>query len=207
LNAPSASQADGRYRPRRSRSAIVLALAVHLALFGLLAASLHWRTRERPADAPPLLLHLLPLPHEARPAAVPARTRSTAATHANSARRRPAVPGEPVPASVAMRGALPPQALAAAPAASAASAPPLLRLDAATLQRAVREAADTPSVSEQAARASDEPVRPSRQQALAGAIQRSGYGDCLKGEYAGAGMLLLSVPFFIAAEARGHCGK
>src|SRR3569623_32914 len=38
---------DG-YRPARSRPAIALALAVHLALFGLLGASLRWRSRARP---------------------------------------------------------------------------------------------------------------------------------------------------------------
>ena len=38
-------------------------------------------------------------------------------------------------------------------------------------------------------------------------IQQAGNGECLKGEFAGGGMGLLSLPFWLLAEARGKCSK
>ena len=48
-------------------------------------------------------------------------------------------------------------------------------------------------------------VRPDPAQALPGAIESSSKGDCLKGDYAGGGMGLLSLPFLAAAALRGDC--
>lgn len=42
---------------------------------------------------------------------------------------------------------------------------------------------------------------------LARNIAAAHKGDCSKGEYAGGGMGLLSVPFLVAAEAMGHCSS
>lgn len=42
---------------------------------------------------------------------------------------------------------------------------------------------------------------------LSGEVQRAGTGDCAKGQYAGAGMGLLSLPFLAAAAWRGDCAK
>lgn len=42
-------------------------------------------------------------------------------------------------------------------------------------------------------------------QQLPKAVAAAGKGDCLKGEYAGAGMGLLSAPFLAYAAATGHC--
>ena len=38
-------------------------------------------------------------------------------------------------------------------------------------------------------------------------IQKAGNGDCLKGEFAGGGAGLLSLPFWLLAEARGKCAR
>lgn len=42
-------------------------------------------------------------------------------------------------------------------------------------------------------------------QALPEAVARAAKGDCVKGEYPGAGMGLLSLPFLAYAAAAGHC--
>ena len=38
-------------------------------------------------------------------------------------------------------------------------------------------------------------------------IARGARGDCLKGEYAGSGMGLLSLPFWLIAELREKCRR
>ena len=38
-------------------------------------------------------------------------------------------------------------------------------------------------------------------------IARGARGDCLKGEYAGSGMGLLSLPFWLMAELREKCRR
>lgn len=50
--------------------------------------------------------------------------------------------------------------------------------------------------------ASGEAAAPSAQERLGHDIARSARGDCLKGEYAGAGIGLLSLPFWLIAELR-----
>ncbi|MDC8783599.1 hypothetical protein [Roseateles koreensis] len=93
----------------------------------------------------------------------------------------------------------------AGPAASIA--PPTARLlDSAATRHALREAARAPLLSERAASAmGDEPVN--AQQKLAQSVQQAGHGDCVKGEYLGGGLGLLSTPFFLLAELRGQCSK
>ena len=38
-------------------------------------------------------------------------------------------------------------------------------------------------------------------------VQQSAKGDCLKGEYLGGGMGLLSLPFLAAAALKGDCRR
>lgn len=42
---------------------------------------------------------------------------------------------------------------------------------------------------------------------LANNVREAGKGDCAKGEYAGGGMGLLSLPFLAIAAAAGNCAK
>ena len=42
---------------------------------------------------------------------------------------------------------------------------------------------------------------------LAQNIEAAHKGDCMKGEYLGGGMGLLSAPFLLAAEALGKCSS
>jgi hypothetical protein len=99
--------------------------------------------------------------------------------------------------------------LAGAHAASApvsAPARPSL-LDSEATRRAVRMATREPLLSERAATASQDPGRLSAQQRMGQEIAQAATGDCLKGEYAGGGMGLLSLPFWLAAEVRGKCRR
>ena len=51
------------------------------------------------------------------------------------------------------------------------------------------------------------PQRETRDQRLARTIAEAGRGDCNKGQFLGGGMGLLSLPFWVAAEATGQCAK
>jgi hypothetical protein len=47
----------------------------------------------------------------------------------------------------------------------------------------------------------------SAEQRLGAGIQQGARGDCLKGEYLGAGMGVLSLPFLAAAALRDQCRR
>ena len=91
------------------------------------------------------------------------------------------------------------------PASSPQALPSLLDTEAS--RRAIRASARAPSLGEQLGRARDEPGRADAQQVLGSAVRAAGKGDCAKGDFAGAGMGLLSLPFLAAAVARGECAK
>jgi hypothetical protein len=101
----------------------------------------------------------------------------------------------------------PPQAVSTAdPTASApATLPSLLETDA--TRRAIRSSARTPGLGDRAAAVSDEPRRVGAPERLANSVKAAGKGDCVKGEYAGAGMGILSLPFLAVAAARGACAQ
>ena len=92
------------------------------------------------------------------------------------------------------------------PAASAESLAPSL-LDTEATRRAIRASARTPSLADRLAQAREEPERPGAQARLANGVKAAGQGDCTKGEFAGAGMGLLSLPFLAIAAAQGDCAK
>lgn len=96
----------------------------------------------------------------------------------------------------------PPEALPPAPGSGSGS---LLNSEA--TRRAIQQATRAPLLAERAASASQDPGRETTQQRLSREMARAGHGDCLKGEFAGAGMGLLSLPFLLAAEAGGKCRK
>lgn len=95
------------------------------------------------------------------------------------------------------------------PVASSASGPSGrdLLYGAAT-QRAVRQATQgQPLLAERADQASQAPEQVEASAKLGKEIMKGATGDCLKGEYAGGGMGLLSAPFWLLAEARGKCRR
>jgi hypothetical protein len=74
-------------------------------------------------------------------------------------------------------------------------------------RRAIRASARAPSLGEQLARAREEPQRIGATERFANDVRNAGKGECLKGEYLGAGMGLLSLPFLAAAAMRGLCAQ
>ncbi len=75
-----------------------------------------------------------------------------------------------------------------------------LKLDRATLRDLARGVAGHPA---------DDPKRQqptlTAQEKMGQDIAKSARGNCMKGEYPGGGMGLLSLPFLIAAELRQRC--
>lgn len=188
--------------PRVSRRLLLMlvVLGLHLALLSLLqraGGGLSAPTRAAPDAQTQRLsipLRLLPLPavrepRAPRPAAAPSRAASPAARPSTT----PAAPT--AQAAPMLAEAMPPQA---EPPASA----PLPRLlDSEATRRALRQSAlETPTGPPQA-------LAENSQQRLERGMKGSAHGDCLKSEFLGGGMGLLSAPFWLLAEARGKCSR
>ena len=205
-----------RWRPhdrRRAAIAVLCVVALHGALVWRWQGALTGPARH-PGLTPPLrvTLRLIPLRPAPLPTAPPRRpeTPFPAATV-----RLPVAPLSrprlPPPAGAAPAAAAPldPAVISITPpeaAASAALAAPSL-LDTEASRRAIRASARTPSLSALATAASEEPRPASAQERLGDGVKAAGKGDCLKGEYAGAGMGILSLPFIALAAARGACAQ
>ena len=149
-----------------------------------------------PWSAPPA--HTADPPSPAPPATAPRRRTSAARGVPDTATLAP-------PARH-LATAQPQAADAADPAASAPIALPSL-LDTAATRRAIRASARIPGLGAQATAAIDEPRRASANERLADDMKAAGKGDCAKGDYAGAGMGILSLPFLAVAAARGACAQ
>jgi len=92
-------------------------------------------------------------------------------------------------------------------AEAAAAQPRASLLDSEATRRVLRQAGKSSLLSERAATAMGDgpPVGP--EEILGRQIQQAANGDCLKGEFAGAGAGLLSLPFWALAELRGKCRR
>ena len=173
--------------------------------------------------APPPPLHALPLPH--------ATTLANANARAPSARNAPAPAPTRTRADTTQSITLPaPPRNDAAPAVAAAvppassPRPDLSFLDNAATRQAIRNVARGDTLASHAnALTHEEPGSellaadgshdgsqrnlppPPPAQLLANNIAAAHKGDCMKGDYLGGGMGLLSAPFLLAAEALGTC--
>lgn len=176
-----------------------------------------------PAPPPPVRAPT-PLPSARSPAHGPARG-TPARAPAPSRETAPATPPTPSPddASHALTLAPPPAVAAAAPPAPA-SQPDLSFLNNAATRQAIRAVARGDTLSSHANALTHEDTGtelvaadgshqgmtrnlppPPPAQLLAQNIAAAQKGDCMKGDYLGAGMGLLSTPFLLAAEAMGKC--
>jgi len=186
--------------PWLAGAVLALTVALHVLLWRLLLAGPALRHGPPPMvrasvlridTAPPL-----PPRTVKSPPAPPERTRA-------DARRPPAQPSSPAPA-VADPGTVAAVDRMTSPESPASSPPlpaPSSLLDSAATRRAIRDAARSPSIADlgDAARGAESK--------LGDAIAAGARGDCLKGEFAGGGMGLLSLPFLAIAKLRDQCGK
>ena len=78
-------------------------------------------------------------------------------------------------------------------------------MDGEATRRAICAAAREPGLAAQAGRQG--PALQTPDERLGEQVQRSAKGDCLKGEYLGGGMGLLSLPFLAAAALRDQCRR
>lgn len=113
------------------------------------------------------------------------------------ARRRTPAAAPPTEANVIAVPAAP-EPTPVEPAASSTPLPSLL--DGEATRAAIRDSARRAGPAAQV-----DPLAPTRDERLGRAIAQGARGDCLKGEYAGAGMGLLSLPFLAAAALRDRC--
>jgi hypothetical protein len=152
---------------------------------------------------------LLPTPAPP-PIAVPAPR----ATDVPAAAQRPARAPRSQPSPKAAPGAAttpteaPPSMTAPTPAAPAASAATALELRLVLPRGAAERGGLTEPPNSMRRQALNDPrsnVQPDPTQVLPNAVAASAKGDCIKGEYFGGGMGLLSAPFLAYAAAAGNC--
>jgi hypothetical protein len=207
-------------RSERQRSArpgrmwiLLIVVLLHLGLLGLWQrASRHPPSPAPASRVPPMLVWLRPAPPAAVPpdAAAPSvpRDEPRRLVPRRAAQTDAAAPSPGSQTVTAPTAGTPTPTPATADAtAAAASAPGGSLLDTDASRRAIRDAARQRSIGELGAQASGEPAALSAQERLGQEMARGARGDCLKGEYAGAGMGLLSLPFWVIAELRDKCRR
>ena len=189
-------------KARHARSRVVVALAVLAAHLALL---LWWLRSDRLSHGVPpaqprvavRLIALPPLPAPRSEPAVAARERHAAP------RARSPVSALPMPKSPEAISVAP--LAAEAPASQAVAEPPPSLMDGEATRRAIRAAAREPGLAAPAGRQG--PAWRTPDARLGDQVQQSAKGDCLKGEYLGGGMGLLSLPFLAAAALKGDCRR
>lgn len=190
----------------------VLRQTVLVAAIALLHGALLWLVQrqlqagdssriEMPRRAPLVVRLLAPAidVDGAEPTASPSAARSK-----REPARRAAFTSASAPATAETAAATLP--IEATPPPTAATAEPAL--DAVATRRAIRESALAAGpAAQQAVQAGAALRAPTASQRLSNDVQQAGRGDCAKGEYAGGGMGLLSLPFLAAAAINGDCAK
>jgi type IV secretory pathway VirB10-like protein len=201
--------------PRRARRRwLPIALAVvtfHLLLVLLWQRTLYEPSSRRSSERPPMLIWLRRAPPPAPPPEVVEAPPARVEAPRRRPRAAPVAEPEPAPAQAAAAPdsstAPSPEPAASAAATAAASAPGGSLLDTEASRRAIREAGRQRSTSEMAGEASGAQAPLGAQERMGQEIARGARGDCLKGEYAGSGMGLLSLPFWLLAELREKCRR
>ncbi|MGQ3055269.1 MAG: hypothetical protein ACT6S0_26055 [Roseateles sp.] len=121
------------------------------------------------------------------PAARPAAKRSTVVTHDNSI----TAPAAPTAA------AEPPQS----------TNPPPLILHSESTRRALRDVGRERSFADRASQDLNGSPRPAFDSRLSAGVAGAAHGDCMKGQFKGSNMGLLSLPALALAAAQGECAR
>jgi hypothetical protein len=174
-----------------------------------LTATLHvspwllWPPSTLPRPEPPPTVRVSVLRLQAAPQRIVEAPRPTLRPRAVSRRTPQRVPEPSTPAMEEAGAAASPSGTApAAPPQSTPGAPVTpLQLDSPAIRRAIRDAARGPSMADLG------DAGPGVDRKLGEAIAAGARGDCLKGEYVGGGMGLLSLPFLAIAKLRDQCSK
>lgn len=183
---------------------LLLTLAVHAVLLWLLMHHRPDTTAPQPGQQR-LLVQLIAEPRRAATGA-PLSFKTVKAVKAIAPSAPPRADSKPIEqAPITVTAALPPEPAASAAAPQAAASKPWL--DPEKTRLAVRRLAALPSLREQAALASEAPRQLTAGERFGQEVQQAAAGDCLKGEFLGGGMGLLSAPFWALAEARGKCRR
>ncbi len=219
----------GERRRRWSATRVAAAIALHALVLGALKLAidrveLPLQGAERTTLLVNVALHTAPPPPVRATPPLPPAHATARGTPAPAAARAPAASPAPDVAPHAITLPAPPPVVAAIAAPAPASQPDLSFLDSAATRQAIRNVARGDTLSSHAnALTHEEPGSelvaadgthvgmtrnlppPPPAQLLAQNIAAAHKGDCMSGEYAGAGMQLLSVPFLLAAEVMGKC--
>ncbi|MFG6447264.1 hypothetical protein ACG0Z6_03295 [Roseateles sp. BYS180W] len=203
--------------PRRAKPQRIFALLAVLAghgLLGWMASRAVLNTPTKPPDSAQFItLRLLPERTQPTPTAAPAaqppaaravlqrpqRERDSRTPSASPEPTTPS-PAPPSPSSAVAEAALPSEVPASAPRYGSL-------LQSAGTRHALGQAGKAPLLAERADTATQTPQRPDASTRLGQNIQKAGHGDCLKGEFAGAGAGLLSLPLLVYAQATGQCAR
>lgn len=196
----------GTARFSRPRAVVIAAvLLLHLALIAWLQLAWHrgqGHDEQRRSSVRMITIQLPPLPKPVVERRSPDRPAERRATRVQAPRPEVEIdPAAKQPSSTIV--------IAAPSPASAASGPSGrdLMYGAAT-QRAIRQGTQgQPLLSERADQASLAPDKIDASTRLGNEMMKGATGDCMKGEFAGGGAGLLSVPFWLLAEARGKCRR
>lgn len=151
---------------------------------------------------PPLLLQRLPGPAPApnpAPRPKPARRPDTAAVAPPSTQSAGAAKAMEEAATAAAPPAPVPADTAAAPDTARSARAMGRLLDSAAGREAVQSAARQGLVRPQ--------IQAQREDPLASGMREAAQGDCMKGEFKGGGMGLLSLPMLAAAALKGECSR
>lgn len=197
---------------RRQVALLPLLALLHLALgLGLASQWRHSKTALPAAERIEMRLLAAPLVPKQKPMLMP-----MPAALQPPAQRPPMTAHTPIatPKPPTMQASAAPS-LASEPLQAAASAPlpavfvtaPGLLINTEATRRVLRQASRTPLLSERTATAMGDGPPLERSELLGQEIKKAGNGDCLKGDFLGGGMGLLSAPFWLLAEARGKCAK
>lgn len=193
-------------RPSRSRMvAAAIVVAAHLVLLiAWTQDAVRWPGHAAPPRISVRLIAAAPPAAPQRPADAPmARPAREASRRMQAAPRAEGLRPEAIAPQAITITIAPDAAASQAATVEPAATEPLL--DSEATRRALRASARDPGLAARAGRIGPAPLAPDER--LGAEVLKSARGDCLKGEYLGGGMGLLSLPFLAAAALREQCRR